>query len=67
MSMVQSSLWTHLIKLELCTEDKARGSSNLMISGMYVTGSSISLQSSEGEVYVLVMNVKDAIVLFGDI
>ncbi len=38
-----------------------------MISGMYVTGSSISLQSSEGEVYVLVMNVKDAIVLFGDI
>jgi hypothetical protein len=38
-----------------------------MISGMYVTGSSILLQSSEGEVYVLVMNVKDAIVLFGDI
>jgi hypothetical protein len=53
--------------LELCTEDKARGSTNLIISEMYVTGSSISLQSSEGEVYVLVMNVKDAIVLFGDI
>jgi hypothetical protein len=38
-----------------------------MISGMYIIGSSISLQSSECEVYVLVMNVKDVIVLFGDI
>jgi hypothetical protein len=67
MSMLQSSLWRHLIKLELCIEDKAWGSTNLMISGMYIIGSSISLQSSEGEVYVLVMIVKDAIVLFGDI
>jgi hypothetical protein len=67
MSMLQLSLWRHLIKLKLCTEDKAWGSTNLMISGMYIIGSSISLQSSEGEVYVLVMNVKDAIVLFGEI
>jgi hypothetical protein len=59
--MLQSSLWRHQIKLELCTKDKSMGKHNPMTSGLYVIGSSISLQSSEGEVIVLVMNVNAAI------
>jgi hypothetical protein len=60
--MLQSCLWRHQIKLELCTKDKSMGKHNPMTSGLYVIGSSISLQSSEGEVIVLVMNVNAAII-----
>jgi hypothetical protein len=60
--MLQSSLWRHQIKLELCTKDKSMGKHNPMTSGLYVIGLSISLPSSEGKVIVLVMNVNAVII-----